>query len=207
MKSIAAILRLFAIIIVASMCLSTPVTGSAQEQEKEKPKKFRADSSSMGKHSPHKATLWGLIPGAGQIYNKKYWKLPIVYAGFAVTGYFIISNRTEYLTYREAYTCSVKDDNDENFTCDDPLAQKYSSQDLQTIRDYYRRNLELSFIITGLWYILQILDATVDAHLYHWNVDEDLEVRVDPVIQLPLRNIPLPDQQASYNGIKVSFRF
>jgi hypothetical protein len=192
------------------MFSSMPQEGFAQEKEKkkkEKDKSYRADSSSYGAHSPHKASLWALLPGAGQIYNKKYWKLPIVYAGFAVTGYFVVSNRQEYLKYRDAYICSVNDDNDENFTCEDPLAERYSSSDLQTIRDYYRRNLELSFIVMGLWYVLQILDATVDAHLYHWNVDEDLEVRVDPVIRTPLSTIPVPNQPASFNGIKVSMRF
>jgi hypothetical protein len=59
----------------------------------------------------------------------------------------------------------------------------------------------------GLWYILQILDATVDAHLYHWNVDDDLKVRVDPVIHTPFQSTPLLNHPASYTGIKVSFNF
>jgi hypothetical protein len=194
-----------AVLVMASLVVLQPQAGYAQK--KEKVKKDRADSSSMGKHSPHKATLWALLPGAGQVYNKKYWKLPIVYAGFAVTGYFVISNRQEYLKYRNAYACSVQDDQDENFTCEDPLAERYSSTDLQTIRDYYRRNLELSFIFMGLWYVLQILDATVDAHLFHWDVNEDLNVRLDPIIQPRPQTIPLPNQPAGYNGLKVSFKF
>lgn len=195
--------------VLVSMISLLPVQGFTQEKDKKKDKdnKVRVDSSSAGKHSPHKATLWALLPGAGQIYNKKYWKLPIVYAGFAVTGYFVITNRQGYLKYRDAYICSVNDDNDENFTCEDPLTEKYSSQDLETIRDLYRRDLELSFIFMGLWYILQMLDATVDAHLYHWNVDDDLKVRVEPVIQTPVQNIALPNQPTSYNGIKVSLKF
>ena len=56
-------------------------------------------------HSPKKATLYALVRGLGQIYNRKYWKLPIVYAGFAATGYFGVTNRTEYLKFNEAYIC------------------------------------------------------------------------------------------------------
>jgi len=149
-------------------------------------------------HSPKKATLYStFLPGLGQIYNKKYWKLPIVYAGFGVTGYFAFSNRTEYLKYKEAYLCSEKENNEEGYTCDNPLTDKYNTSDLKSITDYYRRNMELSFILMGAWYILQILDATVDAHLYYWNVDDNPTLKVEPVIQ-PF-NIPneLPAQATS----------
>ncbi len=203
---------LVTVLVLASMITLNPLDISAKEKDKDK--KARTDSSRYGKHSPHKATLWALLPGGGQIYNKKFWKLPIVYAGFAVTGYFVITNRSEYLKYKDAYSCMIKEESSYKasvptvvYTCEDPLAEKYSSQDLQTIRDYYRRNLELSFIVMGLWYILQMLDATVDAHLYHWDVDDDLKVRIDPVILTPLQAIPVPNQPSSFSGIKVSFKF
>lgn len=157
---------------------------------------------------PHKATLWALLPGGGQIYNRKYWKLPIVYAGFGVTTYFIISNRNEYIKFNDAYICSAKeDDSDGNFTCEDPLGAKYSTADLQSYRDYYRRNLELSFIATALWYILQMLDATVDAHLTHWDVNEDLRVGVEPVLNNVVPIYHLPMKQAGYNGLRITMKF
>jgi hypothetical protein len=175
------------------------------KEKKEKPKKERKIRKPK---DPHKATLWALIPGAGQIYNQRYWKLPIVYAGFGVTTYFIIANRQEYIKYNNAYICSSKEDNSQDgFVCDDPLGQKYSTTDLQTFRDYYRRNLELSFIATAAWYVLQMLDATVDAHLTHWNVDDDLTVEVEPVIRTvaPLPSVPL--YQPAYNGIRITMNF
>jgi len=132
-------------------------------------------------HNPKVATWLGFIPGLGQVYNKKFWKLPIVYAGFAVTGYFAISNRNEYRKFADAYSCKIAQDPDDPETiCEDPLAEKYTADALKSNRDYYRRNMELSFVIMGIWYILQILDATVDAHLYNWEVDENLSVRVQP---------------------------
>ncbi len=162
-------------------------------------------SVELQEHSPHKATLLALVPGLGQIYNRKYWKLPIVYAGFGVTGYFAMTNRTEYKKYREAYNCSVTLESE----CTNELAIKYSADDLQTIRDYYRRNMELSYIIMGAWYVLQMLDATVDAHLYNWEVNDNLSVRVDPIIQpiqLAQPNSALPSS-VTPNGLRIMVSF
>ncbi len=176
--------------------------------KKKKKEKDKTTKKIVAPRDPHKATLWALLPGGGQIYNKKYWKLPIVYTGFAVTTYFIITNRNEYIKYNDAYICSSEEDNsDDDFTCEDPLANKYSTSDLLTIRDYYRRNLELSFIATALWYVLQMLDATVDAHLSHWNVNEDLRVDVEPVLNTIMPNYNLPMNQPGYNGVKITMRF
>jgi len=155
-------------------------------------------------HSPKKATYWALLPGAGQIYNKKYWKLPIVYAGFGVIGYFAVINRNEYLKYHDAYVCSATLGEE----CTNELAQKYSTTDLKSIRDYYRRNTELSFIIGGVWYVLQMIDAVVDAHLYYWNVNDDISLKVQPVINPVV--IPQPnyyDQHPAMNGIKITVNF
>ena len=161
------------------------------------------------KPNPKTATYLALVPGLGQIYNKKYWKLPIVYAGFAVTGYFALSNRDYYLQYKEAYKCKL----DEPDECEDPLAQKYSAEDLQTIRDYYRRNMELSFIIMAAWYVLQMLDATVDAHLYYWEIDESTTLSVQPLINPATltRNKKITNSgqygTPAYNGLTVSLKF
>ena len=150
--------------------------------------------------SPKKATYWSLIPGGGQIYNKKYWKLPIVYAGFAVTGYFAYTNRIEYRKYKDAYICSTTAAVDTSFTCDNSLAQKYSAQSLQSQMDYYRRNMELSYIFMGVWYLLQMIDATVDAHLFYWDVNESISIRTVPIVQ-PNVNPAMP---AGKYGLKVS---
>ncbi len=193
-----------------SAVILMPSNTLAQEQQKvEKPKKEKQKKEKAKKKtkagwpSPHRATLWGFIPSAGQIYNKKYWKLPIVYAGFGVTGYFAFSNRSEYLKYKEAYMCAEREDNEEGYVCENPLAQRYNKNDLLSITDYYRRNMELSFILMGAWYILQILDATVDAHLYYWNVDDNLTLKVEPVIQ-PFN---IPNELPAHNGVRITLKF
>ncbi len=183
------------------------------------------DTSSVVVHSPQKATYLALIPGAGQIYNKKYWKLPIVYAGFAVLGYFAVTNRSEYIKYNDAYVCTLLGNennlvtnydpaldaficNVNDMACDD-LARKYTSDQLKSASDYYRRNMELTYILLGAWYGLQILDAVVDAHLYNWEVNDNLSLRVEPTIQ----QLPILTQQMtlgnslSHNGLKITVSF
>jgi len=130
------------------------------------------------KPSPRKATMLAVVlPGAGQIYNHKYWKIPIVYAGFLALGYSIVKNNSEYITYRDAYILRYKGDLSEASYYD-----KYKNiQTLSLIREYYRRNRDLSVILTGAWYAITIIDAAVDAHLYTFNVTDDLSATIRPV--------------------------
>jgi len=163
-------------------------------------------------HNPKTATYLGFVPGLGQIYNKKYWKLPIVYAGFGVIGYFAISNRNEYRMFADAYSCKLAEDPDKPETkCENPLAQKYTEDALKANRDYYRRNMELSFVIMGVWYILQILDSTVDAHLYNWEVDDNLSVSVQPLFNPQLLSpspaTSIPGRQPAVNGLSITLNF
>lgn len=130
-------------------------------------------------HSPVKATwMSAALPGLGQYYNGKYWKIPIIYAGFSSLAYFVIQNRYEYNRYKEAYAISAE--------LDDPsqssniLVQRYSTSQLLSQREYYQSNLELSYILTSVFYLLQIVDATVDAHLYEYDMDDNLSFRVEP---------------------------
>lgn len=184
---------IYAAILIISVCFIKPA--SAQNTP---------DTVNQFSHSPKKATYLALVPGLGQIYNKKYWKLPIVYAGFAVTGYLGFWYRGEYLKYNEAYLCKVNDPD-----CDNEIAIQYEADQILTASDYARRNMELSFIVMGAWYILQILDASVDAHLYYWEVNEDLSLRVEPEIQqLPFQEkMIIPGNSINHNGLKITVSF
>ncbi len=136
------------------------------------------------KHSPDKATLYAaILPGLGQAYNRKYWKIPIVYAGFGVGGYSISFNRDKYRLFKEAYRYVSAGDTSPT---DNPYVTRYNAYQLQVGRDYYRRNLEISYIGTGVWYLLTIVDAIVDAHLFDYDIDENLSLSLAPdVITLP----------------------
>lgn len=136
-------------------------------------------ASIKNSHSPKKATLLALIPGAGQAYNRKYWKMPIVYAGFGVTTYFAITNGKDYRLYRDAYDYKMGVKTDVSQQAIEESA-KYTEDNLITLRDYYRSNMELSWIVTAAWYILQIIDANVDAHFFYYDVGDDLTLHVEP---------------------------
>jgi hypothetical protein len=140
------------------------------------------DSIREKEHSPTKATLMSAcLPGLGQLYNKKYWKIPVVYAGLGILGYFIYSNADEYATYKYAYIESSHGTKNGSYS---NLVQRYTADELLSAREYYRRNLEISCLLTAVWYALNILDATVDAHLYTYNISDKLTMKVEPAMQL-----------------------
>jgi hypothetical protein len=127
-------------------------------------------------HNPKKATLYSaILPGLGQAYNEKYWKIPVIYAGLATTGYFMYVNNVEYKRYKDAY--KIRMDDDPNSI--DEFDGKYNDQSLKNIRDYYRRNFELMIVATAAIYALNIIDATVDGHLKDFEVNDDISLRFD----------------------------
>ncbi len=157
------------------------------------------DTAFKKPHSPNKAAIFSaVLPGLGQAYNKKYWKIPIVYAGFGLIAYFIISNTSEYKKYDEAYDYVIAGD---TVGIDNDYVGQYDEQQLLDGKKYHRRNMELSYIVGGLWYILNIVDASVDAHLFDYDVSEDLSIRVDPVM-----HIRRPDFRP-VTGIKLTVKF
>ncbi len=134
-------------------------------------------------HSPNKAAIYSaVLPGLGQAYNKKYWKIPVVYAGFGTMAYFINSNAVEYNKFRNAYDYKTSTDPDPSKYND--YVNKYPEASLLQGRDYYRRNRDLSYIFTGVWYLLNVVDAAVDAYLFDYDISEDLTLRVRPDIMV-----------------------
>jgi len=115
----------------------------------------------------------------GQAYNRKYWKVPVIYTGFATLGYFISMNTSEYRKFREAYNYVSSGD---STGAPNEYVSKYTSAGLLQGREYYRRNMELSYILTGVLYILNVVDAAVDAHLWDFDVGEDLSLQVRPTL-------------------------
>ncbi len=128
--------------------------------------------------SPSKAAmLSATLPGLGQIYNRKYWKVPIIYAGFGTLVYFVDFNNTEYRMWREAWIARI--DGNPNTVDDFPL---HSTDVLERAMNYYRRNLEITYILSVALYMLNILDASVDAHLMNFDISEELSFGMQPCI-------------------------
>ncbi|MCX6243259.1 MAG: DUF5683 domain-containing protein [Bacteroidetes bacterium] len=151
-------------------------------------------------HSPTKATLMSMcLPGLGQIYNKKYWKVPIIYAGIGVLTYLIIFNTDQYLTYKCAYIESYNNDSSGNYS---EIVNKYTLDNIASQREYYRRNLEVTIIFSAIWYGLNILDACVDAHLFTYNINKDLSLKVEPTL-IP----PYPRSSSYSTGVRFCLKF
>ena len=139
------------------------------------------------KRNYHRATLYSaILPGAGQVYNKKYWKVPIIYAALGISAYAFFYNKTWYNKCQYALTVTVNGTtNMDSLNAVDPQLKVFVSSDDQngliTYRDSFRKNQDYSVLFFLLFYGLNILDATVDAHLKDFNVNSDLSFKVKPM--------------------------
>ena len=132
--------------------------------------------------APSKAAFYSaVLPGLGQAYNKKYWKIPIVYAALGTGIYFYIDNNNQYKRYRSAYKSRLAGFKTDEFYGTDangnPASTPFVSTDgLIDAQDQLRRNKEVSLLVTIGLYALNIIDANVDAHLLQYNVDDNLSL-------------------------------
>ncbi|MCR9081580.1 MAG: DUF5683 domain-containing protein [Cyclobacteriaceae bacterium] len=143
--------------------------------EERKSKREKPDYSSLPKN-PRKATmLSAILPGAGQVYNGKAWKVPILYAGFMADIYFIGYNNRRYQVFREALFAF--DDGEPN------LFPSLNRDALVRNVDYWRRNRDLTILLLGVIYALNIIDANVDAHLSGFDISDELSLAIEPSMQ------------------------
>jgi len=140
---------------------------------KAKEESFKVDSTKKDSmvslvHSPRKATILALtLPGAGQIYNQKYWKVPIVYAALGISIYSLISNQTNMTNMNDSFRRIYAVGKTPN-----PLSI--------TQRENYRINRDASIIAVSIIYVLQIIDATVDAHFFKFDINQNLSANFNP---------------------------
>lgn len=159
----------------------------------------RKNSAAKRVGDPMKATMMSAVfPGGGQILNRKYWKLPIVYAGFGALLYAIKTNSDNYQMYYKGYvdfTDNIKETNSYvKFINMDPATYdpvvhpethnqanaRALEERMMRMIDYNKRNRDLSIILLGVWYFAQILDANVDASLLNYDVSDNLALKVSP---------------------------
>ena len=134
---------------------------------------FKADTIAVKINplAPAKAAFYSaVVPGLGQAYNKKYWKIPLVYGALGTTVYFFITNNKKYNTFRDVYKRRL-----EGFTDDD--YRYLDDSRLIQAQKFYQNNRDLSALLTGLFYILNIVDANVDAHFMQFNVNNKLTLK------------------------------
>ena len=154
---------------------------------------IQSDTAAVEQHSPRTAAIYSaLLPGLGQIYNKKYWKVPIVYLGFGGGVGSVIYNATNYKFYKEKYIHMLENALEEH--------EDQSLDEVAWYKDTHRRYRDLFVILTAAFWGLQVIDANVDAHLINFDISEDLSLQVDPVM------IPQPGTNYSF-GLSCSLHF
>lgn len=129
------------------------------------------------RYIPRKALLYSaVLPGMGQAYNKKYWKLPIVYGGFYMLTYVAMQYNDLYNEYKVELFAVVRD----------PQyvpPSGFTEQQLRSVTEFYRRQRDFFLILDGMWYLLQLVDAHVDAHLREFDLNPQLKVSLGPSLQ------------------------
>lgn len=138
-------------------------------------------------HSPKRAAIYSaVLPGAGQVYNGKWWKVPIIYAGFGGVGYLVYDNYSNYKTFLTAYKLKTGnlDEGETPTEYEIQLSESYLASQLQSYKESYRRDFEFYCILMAAWYGLNIVDAIVDGHLYTYDISDDLSFHIDPAFNL-----------------------
>ena len=122
---------------------------------------------------PKRAGLYSaILPGAGQVYTKKYWKVPIIYAGIITSAYYIKESHSLYKLYRQTYLNRLDGDITDEFS--------YNDAQLRILTEHYRRNTEVSALLFTLTYVLNIVDASVSAHLFDYDINKDISFHIQP---------------------------
>ena len=114
-----------------------------------------------------------IIPGSGQFINKKFWKIPIIYTCIGTCIYFASDNNKKYKYYKGEFL------NRQNNSISNPELTNISSQDLIVLKDYYRRNRDVSYLFLALSYLINVIDSSVDRHLMTFDVNEDLSMSIN----------------------------
>ncbi|MDC1106725.1 DUF5683 domain-containing protein [Prolixibacteraceae bacterium] len=161
--------------------------------------------------SPKKASIMSaLVPGLGQIYNHKYWKLPLIYGGFAAMTYGFTWNNNQFKDYKKGFQILSKDIStltpeelaylrqlirNPNVNLEDPQQQDYLLRQLESGMTFYKRNRDLNVVGMAALYLLNIIDASIDAHFSTFDISDNLSMDVEPYAT--------PDQM----GVGIQFKF
>lgn len=139
-----------------------------------------AAASASVAHNPQRALLLSaVLPGAGQVYNKQAWKLPIVYGALGAGGYFIYDNFSNMRSYKKEYVYRVTHDGDALSAA----YADYPTTNIYNMYETYNQRFQLSIIVTVALYGLNCLDAFVFGHLFEFDLSDDLSLLYQPVVQ------------------------
>ncbi|MEM0577992.1 DUF5683 domain-containing protein [Flavobacterium polysaccharolyticum] len=161
----------FLTICILTFCIGNDFVFAQDKKTEGLVPKDTVQSNDIDPLTPAKAAFYSaILPGLGQAYNKKYWKIPLVYAGIGTSLYFYIDNNRKYNQYRDAYKRRLEGYTDDKFSYLD-------NSRLIAGQKFYQRNRDLSALVTVGFYVLNIIDANVDAALIQFNVNENLSLK------------------------------
>lgn len=147
------------------------------------------------------------LPGAGQVYNGQWWKVPIVYGGAATLVYFHNFNKKERDLFQKEYRLRLNGDLPNPETDPDRYNTwgRWNESQLLSARNYYRRNVEFMYILGGLLYLLNIVDAVVFAHLATFDVSDNLTMRIEPFALPDLSPVASNQRVPMQGGLRLTF--
>ncbi len=148
------------------------------------------DSARIANHSPQLASIFSLVvPGLGQAYNEKYWKIPIIYGGLVFCAYQFKTNRSNYKIFTEGMDHYIDSDPLTNswMTLPNVDTSSFVEEQIQFYRSNFERYRNLSIIGFGLIYMLNVFDASVDANLFDYDVSDKITMHIEPAL-LPRTN-------------------
>jgi hypothetical protein len=158
----------------------------------------QADTVVFKPHNPTRATLYStFLPGLGQIYNKQVWKVPIIYGAGAVVTYFAVTNYNGRMKFRNEYLARV------NCGQTNSDLARFTNEGVYRTYQSYEQAFELSLIIGGVVYLFNIIDALVYAHLFSFDISDNLSANISPVIISSPAN---QSTQATF-GLLINFSF
>jgi hypothetical protein len=134
----------------------------------------QAKKKKVYSHARRATLMSTFLPGLGQAYNKKYWKIPIIYLGLGGFTYMFVVNNQEYNYYRE--NLQAINDGDPNTT----NTTRYEDWQLKSLKDQYKKSRDLAIVGFFAIYLLNIIDANVDGHLTSFDVSDNLGLRIEP---------------------------
>jgi hypothetical protein len=182
--------RIIVLVFISFVAVVQPVMAQQQQQTivadtlEPPPTEAELANKKIANRTPNKAAMYSaLLPGTGQIYNKKYWKAPIVWVGLGITGYLAIDYYNRTGVYGRAATNTAKGKGGDNPSNDyhGYDLQTLTTTQLTTLQDDSRRFMYMNILIFSGIYALNIVDAYVDAHLKEFDVGDNLSFKVKPL--------------------------
>lgn len=182
------------IFIVGLLFVCHPVLAQKDSTKKRNTKIFSKPDTAKAYNPRIAMYRSAILPGWGQATNKKYWKIPVVYAALGTTTYIFFRNAKQYREARDAYTNATDGDVTNDYLIPQPyFAVKDQPERIKTFRNQVRQNVDYTVLFFIAFWGLNVVDATVDAHLKTFDVSDDLSLQIKPGYS----------QLANTNGISI----